>query len=122
MPLTYEAALKEIKCIVVNLCYYFSMITLYDYCIKNNKEHLLKEWDYELNKDLDIKTILTGSNKKVWWHCPKCNGQWQATVYDRTRKDSTGCPYCAGQKVLKGYNDLATKYPECPICILKMSG
>ena len=23
-----------------------------------------------------------------------------------------GCPYCSGRKVLKGYNDLKTKFPE----------
>ena len=88
------------------------MTSLYDYCKEHNKEYLLKEWNYELNKDIDIQVITTGSNKKVWWICPKCRGQWQATVCDRTREKSTGCPYCAGQKVLKGYNDLATKYPD----------
>ena len=88
------------------------MATLYNYCKEKNKEYLLQEWDYELNKEFDIKTILTGSNKKVWWKCTKCNGVWQTSIYDRTRKQSTGCPYCANQKVLKGYNDLATKYPD----------
>ena len=35
------------------------MGTLYDYCKEKNKEYLLQEWDYELNKEFDIKTILT---------------------------------------------------------------
>ena len=29
------------------------MGTLYDYCKEKNKEYLLQEWDYELNKDFD---------------------------------------------------------------------
>ena len=29
-----------------------------------------------------------------------------------SRIKGTGCPYCAGQKVLEGYNDLATTNPE----------
>ena len=73
---------------------------------------LMKEWDWEANEGLNPNEITCGSNKKVWWLCPICYGKWQATVSDRTRKDSTGCPYCAGIKVLKGFNDLETKYPN----------
>ena len=73
---------------------------------------LMKEWDWKANADLKPNKVTCGSNKKVWWLCPICYGKWQATVSDRTRKDSTGCPYCAGIKVLKGFNDLETKYPN----------
>ena len=75
-------------------------------------KHLMEEWDYEANVGINPENITLGSNRKVWWKCNKCGGRWQATICDRTRKDSTGCPYCASQKVLAGYNDLATKYPE----------
>ncbi len=78
----------------------------------SENEELMKEWDFEANKDLDPIKLTIGSNKKVWWKCPICQGEWQATISDRTRKDSTGCPYCAGKKALKGYNDLETKYPN----------
>ncbi|MGN1224518.1 MAG: zinc-ribbon domain-containing protein [Ruminococcus sp.] len=47
---------------------------------------------------------------KVWWKCEKGH-EWQATVDKRT-KLKRNCPYCANQKVLKGYNDLQTLYPE----------
>ena len=43
------------------------------------------------------------------WKC-KLGHQWRATVSDRTNKQS-GCPYCTGKKVLKGFNDLQTKNP-----------
>ena len=36
--------------------------------------------------------------------------EWQATD-DRTNMQS-GCPVCAGQKVLAGFNDLATLNPK----------
>ena len=70
----------------------------------NNK--LVKEWNYEKNKDIDINKITLGSNKKVWWICDKGH-EWQAVIASRTLNNS-GCPYCSGHKVLKGYNDLIT--------------
>ena len=49
------------------------------------------------------------SNAEVLWLCE--NGhEWKARVADRT--DGHGCPYCAGQRVWKGFNDLATTHPE----------
>ena len=87
------------------------MATLYDYCKENNKEYLLNEWDYESNKNFDIKTILAGSNKKVSWICSKCGYKWQARIIDRA-KNNNNCPACANKVVVIGFNDLATKYPN----------
>lgn len=28
------------------------------------------------------------------------------------RSEGSGCPYCAGRKVLPGFNDLETLYPD----------
>lgn len=72
---------------------------------------LMSEWDWDVNDDLDPKKLTSGSNKKAWWKCGKCNGKWYASICERIGHN-TGCPYCAGQKVLKGYNDLSTKKPE----------
>lgn len=72
----------------------------------------MQEWDYEANADLDPQTLKKGSNKKAWWKCTKCGGKWQAAICGRAGKKPTGCPYCAGQKVLAGFNDLKTKYPH----------
>ncbi len=71
---------------------------------------LLAEWDYEKNSDLKPSEVMSGSNKKVWWICA-LGHKWQITVNQRTRKD-TGCPYCAKRKLLIGFNDIATLYPE----------
>lgn len=48
--------------------------------------------------------------QKVWWQC-KEGHEWQATLNSRTTC-GTGCPYCAGQRVLRGVNDLKTMYPQ----------
>jgi len=59
----------------------------------------------------DASTYLPGSNKKKWWKC-KFGHRWEATIYDRTGRDKTGCPYCSNKKVLAGFNDLKTRHPE----------
>ena len=70
--------------------------------------HLARQWDYEKNSLLP-SDVTQKSSKLVWWKCPECNGSWRATVYNRS--NGTGCPYCSGKKVLKGFNDLLTLDP-----------
>ncbi len=53
--------------------------------------------------------VLEFSNKKVWWICSKGH-EWQATV--ASRSSGSGCPYCCGNKVIAGYNDLQTTRPD----------
>ena len=69
-----------------------------------------KQWNYEKNLSLKPEMIMPNSNKKVWWKCHKGH-EWQAVVSSRV-SSGNGCPYCAGQKVLAGYNDLVTSNPE----------
>lgn len=71
---------------------------------------LAGEWDEEKNAPLSTCTISMGSTKKVWWRCNKGHF-WQAVVYSRTGSHGSGCPYCNGNKLLKGFNDLATLNP-----------
>lgn len=71
---------------------------------------LAKEWNYEKNGKLKPNMFRPNSTKKVWWKCE--NGhEWSATIASRNF-GKNGCPYCSGKKVLKGFNDLATTYPE----------
>ena len=58
----------------------------------------------------DPNTVTKGSNNKISWKCKK-NHTWIASVISRTYKN-TGCPYCAGKKTLKNYNDLLTLFPR----------
>ena len=56
----------------------------------------------------DPATVTAGSNKKVPWRCERGH-EWEAMVNARSR--GSGCPYCIGQKVLVGVNDLKTTHP-----------
>ena len=69
----------------------------------------MAEWNYEKNGDLNPLELMAFSNRKVWWKCEKGH-EWEATISSRTA--GNGCPYCAGTKVWKGFNDLATLNPE----------
>ena len=65
--------------------------------------------ELEPEQEGDLTQLSPYSNRRVWWRCQKGH-RWQAAVSTRTMHQS-GCPYCAGRKVLKGFNDLATKNP-----------
>lgn len=54
--------------------------------------------------------VSAGTKKKVGWVCP-LGHTWEASVYNRASLGS-GCPYCTGKKIFKGFNDLATTHPE----------
>ena len=69
---------------------------------------LAKEWNYEKNNGLTPADVTPNSNKKIWWKCRKGH-EWHATI--ARRNNGAGCPFCAGQKVLNGYNDLQTVNP-----------
>ena len=58
----------------------------------------------------DPSTITRGSHKKLLWRCP-IDHQYEMDVHTRTGQNS-GCPYCAGRRVLTGFNDLATTHPH----------
>ncbi len=58
----------------------------------------------------DPSKFVAGSAKKVNWICSKGH-KFQARLANRTHRKS-GCPYCAGSKVLVGLNDLKTKFPK----------
>ena len=77
--------------------------------LKDNKE-LMKEYDYDKNIEFDLNTLTLGSDRKVWWICPKGHS-WQAGIGSRYRSGA-GCPICANLQVLKGYNDLESQCPR----------
>ena len=58
----------------------------------------------------DASTVTHGSNRKLKWQC-KNEHRWEAVVSNRADKN-TNCPYCAGQRVLIGVNDLASRFPD----------
>ena len=70
---------------------------------------LAAEWHPYKNEGLKPEDVFPYKNGKVWWLCKLGHG-YEASPSNRQK--GTGCPYCASQKVLKGFNDLASQYPE----------
>lgn len=87
-------------------------------CKYYGKDYLLDEWDWEKNNALGIFPNEVSYHKDidVWWkHTVIKNGKsfehsWPAKLYSRS--DGHGCPICDNRKLLKGYNDLETCYPD----------
>ncbi len=58
----------------------------------------------------DPKTFTAGSHTQMDWKC-KFGHTWKVAVEYRTR-GGTNCPTCAGKKANKGFNDLASAFPN----------
>lgn len=59
--------------------------------------------------------VTAGSKRKLVFVCPNCGQEFEATIQNVVRSvnhNLTGCPVCAGKKIVPGVNDLASKYPE----------
>ena len=76
-----------------------------DNCLAVVNPELATEWHPTKNGALTPKMAKAGSGRKVWWK-GKCGHEWQSVVYSRIQ--GSNCPYCSGQKVLRGFNDLIT--------------
>ena len=70
---------------------------------------LAKEWHPTKNGKLTPSDVTYGSGIKVWWLCDKGH-EYQANIYNRG--SGKKCPYCQNKKVLIGFNDLQTTYPD----------
>lgn len=72
------------------------------------RPHLVSEWS-EKNFPLTPDTVTFGSNKIVWWK-GACGHEWQTSI--KARSAGEQCPICSGARVLRGYNDFESKFPE----------
>lgn len=84
------------------------------------------QWHPTKNKNLTPMDVVYGSPKIVWWKHPYVDPdtgeffefEWEAPINIRTGVGTndghqTGCPYLSpNPKVWKGFNDLASRYPE----------
>lgn len=70
---------------------------------------IAKEWDFSRNVN-GPSDYRYGSGYKAWWLCDKCGLSYQSPINVHIRGHK--CPYCSGQKVATGKNDLQTLYPE----------
>ena len=79
-------------------------------CLATTHPKLADEWHPNKNGLLTPNDIVAGSNKRVWWKCPKGEDhEWKASVNER--KSGQGCSICAGKTVVKS-NCLATTNPD----------
>ena len=69
---------------------------------------LAKEWSPR-NLPWTPDQAPAGANRMVWWRCDKGH-EWQTLI--STRAGGSKCPYCSGIKLLKGFNDFKTRFPE----------
>ncbi len=131
-----DASDKYLNWAINNLCYHLGKIVMPD--VRKDRKEILaylnlrntslaseypiiaSEWNYEANYPLVPENFPPHSNEKVSWKCRECGCVWEASIGDRTRPDSTGCPECAKKRAAKvrirnrieKYGSFAALYPE----------
>jgi len=70
---------------------------------------LIAQFDQERN-DVELRDLLPGSHRKVWWRCRVCGDGFEASPNRRTSM-KTQCPVCRG-KVVGVSNSLAARRPD----------
>ena len=58
----------------------------------------------------DPTTVIAGTAKVMMWRCPNHDEPYPAS--GNSRVSGHGCGYCHGQRVLPGFNDMATTRPD----------
>ena len=71
---------------------------------------IAREWHPTKNGEKKPYQYSPGSHEKVWWLCP-LGHTYPAVIRDRTKRGHK-CIYCTNQKVLAGFNDMATTNPD----------
>lgn len=70
---------------------------------------LASEWDKEKNGSLLPSQVTEFSMKEAFWICNKGHS-WKTRIAYRSAGNN--CPYCSNKKVLPGFNDLSTLFPD----------
>ena len=70
---------------------------------------LAAQWHPSKNSPVKAEEVFAGTLSKYWWICNKGH-EWLAAGSERS--SGKGCPICSGQRLLEGFNDLATTHPE----------
>lgn len=68
---------------------------------------LSQEWS-DMN-EIKPTEVSIWSHKKILWR-GSCGHEWISSV--KSRVYGSGCPYCSHNKILVGFNDLASQFPE----------
>ena len=65
---------------------------------------------------IDPRTVIGGTIQVLTWQCANHKETYRAT--GRSRVDGSACQYCANQRVLPGFNDMATTRPDMAVCLV----
>ncbi len=77
--------------------------------LKTRYPVIAAEWDVDKNAS-SPSDYTPFSVRKVWWKCEKGHS-YRMPIASRTGQGQ-GCPYCGSRKVLEGFNDLGTLFPD----------
>lgn len=76
---------------------------------------MVPEWvdQWHESNELSVEYTSPGSDKIVTWVHPDCGHTWKQSISTRyTSRDKLSCPICSGTRVLPGFNDLSTLFPD----------
>lgn len=77
----------------------------------SKRPDVARQLDPELNGGLCAEGLHAHAGAMVWWRRP-CGHVWREKASMRSMRVDDSCPYCKNRKLLRGFNDLATAYPE----------
>lgn len=97
-------------------------VELTDNAMLKVRPGLFNEWDFEKNDDLglDVYKVTRGLHKTAWWKCRDCKESYDMLIANKVGVKSRkpqNCPYCAGQRILKGFNDMWTTNPRLALML-----
>lgn len=69
------------------------------WCIQNNRENLLQEWDFSKNIKNPNEYFRGYKKSDIFWKCLKCKYVWKASILDRSKGKK--CPNCFREKRYK---------------------
>lgn len=73
---------------------------------------LMKEWDYDINVNIDADIISSSLRLRVGWRCKDCGYRWGSSMVNRTY-NSAGCPVCNNAENTKKKNYVfSNDFPE----------
>lgn len=71
---------------------------------------IAERFDKDKNPGVDINVVFYGSTKRLWWKCKRGHSfRRQVNAYTYQHGE---CPYCSNKKLLQGFNDFPTIYPN----------
>lgn len=81
--------------------------------LQSTYPEIARQWHPTMNENVKPSEISAKSNIYAWWICERGH-EWRTKINNRT-SNRTGCPFCSGNRVIKGETDLASQYPEVAV-------